>query len=482
MDYKSYFDWVAQNDAKPRRYQRTFHQQILSLLKFHIAKESKVLEWGCGRGDLLAGLKPSRGLGIDLSPLMLAEAQSRHNDKVLEFRNGDLQFDEVSEKFDVIIMDYLAGYLKDIQKCLKSLHTSSHARTRLYITSLNYAWRPIFAMAQPFGLVVKQPPSNWLSANDLTNLLTLAGWEVIYKSTEQLFPFHLPLISTLFNRFLVRLPVFKHFGATLLLIARPRISPLIRSDISCSVIVPVCNESGNIRPALERIPVLGKRTEIIFVEGHSNDDTWNVIQSETKRYQGPHKISYCQQSGEGKWDAVHAGFTKAKGDILVIQDGDLTAPPEDLPKFYDAIVNGHAEFANGSRLVYPMEGKAMQMLNFFGNKFFALVLSYIIGQPIKDSLCGTKMILRKDYERLLNRIKVFGEFDPFGDFNLIFGSALLDLRIRDIPVRYRDRIYGSTNILRFRHGVLLLRMCWFGLRNLKFPSFKIPKIKEKSFP
>ena len=480
MDYKLHFDWVSQNDAKPRRYQRAFHQQIISLLKFHIAEGCKVLEWGCGGGDLLAGLKPARGLGIDLSSKMLARAQSRHDDGNLEFRHGDLQTDEVSEKFDVIVMDYLAGYLQDIQKCLESLHTSSHARTRLYLTSLNYAWRPIFAMAQPLGFVVKQPPSNWLSTNDLINLLNLAGWEVIYKNTEQLFPFRLPLISAFFNRFLVRLPVFKHFGATLLLIARPRIAPAITSDISCSVVVPARNESGNIRPALDRIPVLGKRTEIIFVEGHSKDDTWDVIQSETKAYQGPHEVSYCQQSGKGKWDAVHTGFAKAKGDILVIQDGDLTAPPEDLSKFYEAIVKGHAEFANGSRLVYPMEDKAMRTLNFFGNKFFALVLSYIIGQPIKDSLCGTKMILREDYERLLKRIKVFGEFDPFGDFNLIFGSALLDLRIRDIPVRYRDRIYGDTNISRFRHGVLLLRMCWFGLHNLKFPSFKEPKSKEKS--
>ena len=219
MDYKLHFDWVSQNDGKPRRYQRAFHQQIISLLRYHIPEGRKVIEWGCGGGDLLAGLKPRRGLGIDLSPKMLARAQSRHDDANLEFRCGDLQTDEVSEKFDVIVMDYLAGYLQDIQKCLETLHVSSHPRTRLYLTSLNYAWRPIFAMAQPLGFVVKQPPSNWLSTNDLVNLLNLAGWEVIYKSTEQLFPFRLPLLSTFFNRFLVRLPFFKHFGATLLLIA-----------------------------------------------------------------------------------------------------------------------------------------------------------------------------------------------------------------------------------------------------------------------
>lgn len=479
MDYKLHFDWVSQNDTKPRRYQKSFHAQILSLLKHHIPEGRSVIEWGCAGGDLLAGLKPDRGLGIDLSSKMVTRAQSRHEEGNLEFRCADIQTEPVSEKFDVIVMDYLAGYLQDIQKCLEKMHDCSHARTRLYHTSLNYAWRPIFALAQPLGLVVKQPPSNWLSTNDLVNLLTLAEWDVIYKSTEQIFPFNIPLISSLFNRFLVRLPFFKHFGATLLLIARPRIKPSLKGEISCSVIIPTRNEAGNIRPALERVPVLGKKTEIVLVEGHSEDDTWEVIQREVKNYQGPHEIAYCQQPGKGKWDAVYTGFAKAKGDILVIQDGDLTAPPEDLPKFYYAVANGLAEFANGSRLVYPMEVRAMRTLNFFGNKFFALLLTYIIGQPVKDSLCGTKMIMKEDYERLLERIKVFGEFDPFGDFNLLFGSALLDLRIRDIPVRYRDRTYGDTNISRFRHGVLLLRMCWFGLHNLKFPSFKKIRAEKK---
>jgi glycosyltransferase involved in cell wall biosynthesis len=213
---------------------------------------------------------------------------------------------------------------------------------------------------------------------------------------------------------------------------------------------------------------LGQQTELIIVEGNSTDDTWEVIEREVAAYQGPLQVSYMKQPGRGKWDAVFAGFARARGDVLVIQDGDLTAPPEDLPKFYAAIASGRAEFANGSRLVYPMESEAMKLLNFFGNKFFALALSFVVGRPIKDSLCGTKMLLRSDYQRLLKRIEAFGEFDPYGDFNLIFGSALLDLAIRDVPVRYKDRAYGDTNISRFSGAALLLRMTWFGLRKLRF--------------
>jgi len=469
MDYKAHFDEIATSDERARSRQAGFHAQILRKLKHHIRPGRRILEWGCGRGDLLAGLEPKRGLGLDLSANMAEKARAKHGAvDTLEFRQGDLLDSGVEETFDAVVLDYLSGYLTDIQKCFEHVRTSCEPRTRVYLTSLNYLWRPLLSMAQPTGWVSPQPPSNWLSSSDLKNLLEMAGFEVIHASTSQLFPFRIPLLDGFFNRFLVRLPLFRHLGSTLFMVARPVMKPTIAGPIDCSVILPTRNESGHIRAALERIPVMGKRTEVIIVEGNSTDDTWEVIQQEVAAYEGPLELSYVQQPGKGKWDAVATGFAQAKGDILVIQDGDLTAPPEDLPKFYQAIVSGRAEFANGSRLVYPMESKAMRVLNFFGNKFFALALSFVIDQPIKDSLCGTKMLLRSDYEKLLERIEEFGEFDPYGDFNLIFGSALLDLRIRDIPVRYRDRAYGETNISRFSGAALLLRMTWFGLRKLRF--------------
>ncbi|ADE55221.1 glycosyltransferase [Coraliomargarita akajimensis] len=469
MDYQKHFDWVAENDAKPRKKQRGFHAQLIRKLKHHIPAGVRVLEWGCGRGQLLRALKPSKGLGVDLSNQMIAQAkEASKGDQNVHFRQGDIQAEPIEEAYDAIVLDYLSGYLTDIQAAFANLHASCHPRTRIYITSLNYLWKPLFALAQPLGLVLKQPPSNWLSTDDLVNLLELSGFEVVKKSTEQLLPFDVPIVGGLFNRFLGRLPLFRNLGVSLFIVARPKVAPKIESEVSCSVILPARNEAGNIRPALERIQVMGKKTELIIVEGNSTDDTWEVIQREAEAYTGPLELRIMQQPGKGKWDAVFAGFAEAKGDVLVIQDGDLTAPPEDLPKFYDAIVSGRAEFANGSRLVYPMESEAMRLLNFFGNKFFAMALSFVIERPIKDSLCGTKMLLREDYERLLKRIEEFGEFDPYGDFNLIFGSSLLDLAVRDVPVRYKDRTYGDTNISRFSGAALLMRMTWFGLRKLRF--------------
>ncbi|TVP79382.1 MAG: glycosyltransferase [Puniceicoccaceae bacterium] len=464
---KEHFDSIAENGGFCRRLQRGFRAQLQGYYQFHVEPGLRVLEVGCATGDLLASLKPGRGLGIDLSPKMVATARANHKAEDLEFREGDLHSLELDETFDVIILDYLIGYLHDVHTCIAALQRLSHARTRIYIVSLNHVWAPLLKLATWIKLANPQPQSNWLSRQDIKNILELNNFETVGCTCEQLLPFRIPLLEVFFNRFLVRMPGFRNFGMSDTVVARPLLPTKLEGDISCSVVVPARNESGNIRAALERIPTLGQQTEVIFVEGHSEDDTWAVIQREVAAYEGPHTVRCLQQPGKGKWDAVFAGFSVATGDVLVIQDGDLTAPPEDLPKFYEAITSGRCEFANGCRLVYPMEQQAMRFLNLLGNKFFAAALSFVMGQPVKDSLCGTKMLLRSDYERLLQRIELLGDFDPFGDFNLLFGSAMLDLKIRDILVRYRDRSYGATNISRFQHGWILFKMTWFGLRKIK---------------
>jgi hypothetical protein len=428
-----------------------------------------VLEWGCGVGDLLAALRPGTGLGLDADAANVAAARQRHADSGCEFREGRLPEMKVEGQWDHIVLNYLPGYLRDVQKAFAALLATSHPRTRLYVTSLNHIWVPAIKTAASFGGVVKRDYWNWLSRGDLVNLLELAGWEVVIARGEQWLPFEVPLLEPFCNRFLARLPGLHAFGMTVFIVARPRVRLAAESETSLSVVVPVRNESGNIQPALDRIPKLGRSTEVIFVEGHSKDDTWEVLQRTVAQYRGPLQIKITRQPGKGKWDAVRHGFTHATGDLLVIQDGDLTAPPEDLPKFFTALCEGTAEFANGSRLVYPMEEEAMQFLNMLGNHFFATALSFVLGQPIKDSLCGTKMLARRDYERLLRRLPELGDFDPFGDFNLLFGAAaFLALRIRDLPVRYQNRSYGKTNISRWRHGWLLLRMTAFGLRKVRF--------------
>ena len=294
-------------------------------------------------------------------------------------------------------------------------------------------------------------------------MLDLAGFDVIRQSQEILWPFPLGGFA---NKFLVRLWPFRDLALSNFVIAKPR--PETHNDEpSVSIVVPARNESGNINAIFERTPKMGRQTELIFVEGHSRDDTYNAIEKEMAAQPSTSSL-LLRQTGIGKADAVRLGFAKATGDILMILDADLTVPPEDLPRFYEALRSGRGEFINGVRLVYPMEKEAMRGLNFIGNKFFSIAFSWLLGQHLKDTLCGTKVLWRKDYELIAANRSYFGDFDPFGDFDLLFGAAKLNLKIIDLPIRYRERTYGSTNISRWKHGWLLLRMVWFAARRIKF--------------
>lgn len=314
-----------------------------------------------------------------------------------------------------------------------------------------------------------QKRQNWLDISDIANLLTLANFDVVRQTKKIIFPRYLPLISWFLNRYVVNLPLFNFFGLVTFLVARSIRTPFKKAeDITVSVVIPTRNEKGNIEALVQRTPKMGKATEIIFVEGNSTDDTWDEIQRVCKLYQGKAPLKWIQQEGKGKGDAVRKGYSIATGDVLMILDADMTVPPEDLPKFFEAIASGKGEYINGTRLVYPMEKEAMRTLNLLGNKFFSIAFSWLLGQRLKDTLCGTKVMTRENYLKLAANRSYFGDFDPFGDFDLIFGAAKLNLKFIEVPIRYRARTYGETNISRFKHGWLLLKMTFFALNKIKF--------------
>ena len=174
-----------------------------------------------------------------------------------------------------------------------------------------------------------------------------------------------------------------------------------------------------------------------------------------------------RQPGTGKADAVFAAFDAAQGDVLMILDADLTVPPEQLPKFWHAIQSDKGEFINGSRLVYLMDTDAMRFLNLVANKSFSIAFTWLLSQRFTDTLCGTKVLRRSDYVRLKEGRSYFGDFDPFGDFDLIFGASKLSLKVVEIPIHYASRTYGETQISRFKHGLLLLRMVLFAFLRIK---------------
>jgi len=352
----------------------------------------------------------------------------------------------------------------------RTLSRVAEPRTRVILVYYNFLWEPLLKLAERLGLKSREPLQNWLSRLDLVNLLELSDFEPATAGYGTPFPLGPPKLARLLNRFLSILPVVRRLGITSYVTARlnrSRPAPRVENP-TCTVVIPTRNEEGNILPAVQRLPQLGSHTEIIFVDGSSTDGTVAAIEKVIADRPDLDIKLIHQGSGTGKGDAVRKGFEVAAGDVLMILDADLTVPPEELPKFWDALVEEKGEFINGSRLVYPMEGQAMRLANIFGNKFFSIVFSWILDQRITDTLCGTKVLWAADYRRIASNRALFGEFDPFGDFDLLFGAANLGLKIREVPVRYRERVYGKTNIERWRHGLLLLRMSAIGARKLRF--------------
>lgn len=473
-DMHSYFVEASKKWRQYRSHRSYYWDSITDYCNYFLHPQNSVLEIGCGTGELISKVNGSRKVGVDFCDELIIQArQAALESNVTNVEFYTMAAEDLSQlhgqQFDVIIMSNLIGFLDDIETVFNQVSTLCHEKTRIIVTSYSRLWEPMIGFAEFIGIKRKTPEQNWISKADLQNLLYLSGFETYRANSSMLVPFNIPLIAPFCNRILSHLPLFNWFNLNNYTFARPLpVEEGWKHKYSVSVLIPARNESGNIRAAVERIPDMGSHTEIIFVEGNSTDDTWNVIQQVQQEYQGRRDIKIMQQDGRGKGDAVRKGYAAATGDVLMILDADLTVPPEDLPKFYHAIATGKGEFINGVRLIYAMEEGAMRTLNTIGNHFFSRLFSWLLESPVKDTLCGTKVMFRTDWLKLAEGRRFFGDFDPFGDFDMLFGAYKLNLKIIDLPIRYRERKYGTTNISRFKHGLLLLKMSAFAAMKIRF--------------
>ena len=441
-----------------------YYKRLIRFLKRNIPEQASVIEIGCGTGHFLRHLKPSRGVGIDFSSGMIRIARDQNPE--FEFHEMDAEEITLNGKFDYVILSDTIGYLDDVQKAFESILCLCHNETRFFITYISFLWLPVLRLAEFLGLKMKASRNNWMNIKDITNLLEMTGFEEIRSGKMTLLPVGVPLLSDFVNNYIANLPLFNSLCLMSFIVAKP--VHKYSEELSVSVVVPARNEKGNIAEIVRRIPKMGRETEVVFVEGNSTDDTLAEIQKVCSEYTGPLKLKHFVQEGKGKADAVRKGYSECAGEVLMILDADMTVPPEDLTKFYDCIASGRGEFLNGSRLVYPLEKDAMRTLNILGNKFFSVMFSWILNQSIKDTLCGTKVFTRSDYEKIKSAKSFLGDFDPFGDFDLIFGAAKANLKFREIPIRYKARVYGETNISRFSHGWMLLKMTVYAMNKFKF--------------
>jgi SAM-dependent methyltransferase len=463
----NFFDQLAPERKSWINKNLAFHANDIKYMRFLIPPNQKILELGCGTGHLLSELSPSIGVGVDFSRRMIDIARSENPN--LDFHVGDIEDPKfvrlLKGPYDYIVLSDSIGMFEDIESTLTNLHQLCSPDTRIVLAYYSQIWNPILKIGEYLKFKMPQVEQNWLGLRDLERLFNLSNFEVVRREWRQLIPKNCFGIGNLINRYLATLPFIRYLCLRNYLVVRSR---NVCCDLpkSVTVLIPCRNEEGNVEPAIRRIPDFCDDLEILFVEGHSTDRTLSEINRVITKYPGKN-IKLLKQPGRGKGDAVRAGFEVSEGQILMILDADLTVPPEMLPNFYRAIASGKGEFINGSRLIYPMEEEAMRFLNQLANRLFSMILSWLMSQTVTDTLCGTKVLSKQHYKRIAENRYYFGDFDPFGDFDLLFGADKLNLKIIEVPVRYAARYYGQTQISRFRDGWKLMRMVGFAYRKLK---------------
>lgn len=461
---KHWHDSVAASRAARKPSSRNYKNGQSEMLSRHILPGSRILQLGCADGDVLAALRPSMAFGVEPSLALAKEARIKH--PTFQVEEAPYECFEAAGDFDYILASDVLIDCYDVDEMLRCVAAAAQPETRVVITTYSQLWRPILWLLRCVGLANSRFGNTWFSPVDVRSALEQRGFQIITESREILLPIRVPFLTSFFNRVLARLPILQSLCLHYVVIARSMSGRAPKCPPSVTVLVPARNEAGNIPRILDEIPKMGSFTEVLFIEGNSTDDTWEVLRREVESRNDP-LIRAIKQPGRGKGDAVRAGFAEARGDIVMILDADLTVPAECLPQFYDVVSRGVAELANGTRLVYGMDARAMRFLNLVANQFFAFAFSYVLGQPVRDTLCGTKVLRKRWYDRIARNRNYFGDFDPFGDFDLLFGASRLHCKITDVPIRYRERTYGETNIRRFRDGIQLFRMLWIAFWKLK---------------
>lgn len=414
-----------------------YHERIRKTFSFIIPPNKKILFLGADDAKILASLRPAKGT------VAISTAYESYLPK---------------EKFDYIILNGVLGQTTDMLRILKNILRACHPSTRILIYQYNYLWQWVLAIAEKLRLKRKEGVQNWLSVNDLKTYLEGADFQVTRIFRRTIFPFNFFGLGRILNFIDAIIPFFDFLKLDQFIISRPE-PYLFPKELpeSLTICITVRNEKGNIEKIVKSIPKICKEQEILFVEGHSTDGTRKEILRMINQY--PDKsIRVMGQPGIGQGDATRVGFKAAKGEIIIIYEGDGTSDPGDIKYFYDAMTSGRFEFIEGSRFVYPLDNKTMPVINQLGNIFFAKWFSFFLGQKTTDVLSGIKSILKKDYNLLFERWGFLGFEDPFGDFELLYGAARMGLKFGEIPMRYYPRTYGETKTKPFTHGLYLLKM------------------------
>ena len=454
-EIRAHFEALAPEYPGLKQRNAYYNDYLVRWCRSLVPPGRRVLDIGSGRGDVLDAVRPSEGLGLDLSPEMSRRAAIDF--PRFEFRTGAVE-DLVSEKkFDIALLINTLEYTYDAGVVLDRARAALRDNGKLLITTANPVWAPVLRTASSLGLRIPECRRLFLTNEDIVNLLALHGYEPVYKSMDLMMPKGGRSLADAFNWAVSRTPYLRMLSSTQLIVARK--VPEKRRDYSVSIVIPCHNEVDNVDRCVREVRKLGTRTEVIFVDDGSTDGTAKAVDPSHNPDVDVKVISYSPNEGKGR--AVKRGFDAATGDLLMILDADLTTHPEELGPLYEAFAEGRTEFVNCTRMVYPMDSAAMKFMNYVGNKMFTIAVSLIMGARVSDTLCGTKAMFRWDYEHM-----TMGR-DPWGDYDFLFGAAQQRLVIRELPVHYRDRVFGMSKMAATKHTINLLKMCVRGFRQVQ---------------
>ncbi len=468
-ELREFFDRIGPDLERWTRKNLYYHRQVHAFFARRIPAGQRVLEIHCRTGTLLSGVSPAHGVGVEISSQLVETARQLHPE--LTFHCMDpVEVDSLGLQFDFVILNQVADLAVDLLALFKALRSCCHEDTRIIITSFGALWHPMLRLAGKLSLILEPPYRNWFTPATLERIIRLSGLETVVSGRFCLLPKYMPLLTRFCNRILAKTPGLSRLCLMHYQVVRCEPPTRDASDYRVSVVVPCKNEEGNVADVARRVPEMGIGTELIFVDDRSTDETAKEVSRAIERY--PERtIRLVDGPGEGKGAAVRAGLESATGDVYTILDADMTVMPEALPEFYAGLVEGRGEFINGTRLVYPLEKDSMRTMNLAGNQMFAALISYLMEQPISDSLCGTKMLWARDYPKIVAARTDLRSVDVWGDFDWLFGAAYRNLKICELPVHYLERVTGRSKMgKRFRNALVMLRMCWHAYWLLKLET------------
>jgi ubiquinone/menaquinone biosynthesis C-methylase UbiE len=453
---KKHFNLIAEDYDKWKRKNAYYNSNIKSFLKMAVRPDSRVLEIGCATGENLASTRPSAGVGIDINPKMIKIAKEKFPQHT--FIQSSIEDFQHPEKFDYIIMIDLVDHAYDIIDIFEGIYKFCHPTTKIIITAINPWWEPVLSFMQKIRAKIPEGPHNFIEKRNLSKIIELLDFSVNYFGYMLLFPIYIPILSFLANRIGTRIWGINKLSFVQYAVLRPLSRNRNDLEMGCSVVIPCYNEAGNIEEAVRRIPKMGRETEIIIVDDGSTDQTADIARRLMKGYPN---LKFIQHgSNKGKGFAVKQGFDSSAQEILMILDADMSVAPEELPRFFAPLNKGICDFVNGTRMIYPMEKQAMRFLNLLGNKIFSLIMTFIVGQHLTDTLCGTKALYKKNYRCIKMGL------DRWGDFDLLFGAAKSGNRIAEVPIHYMSRKTGESKMKTLKHGLHLAGACFRGFKEL----------------